>query len=481
MTIRSGSTFDSWGRAAMLVLAAVALGYAVQLEGDRAIFWLTMAFGACVLGVVLPTLPRVDSWSERAVLGVFGAGLVVQLGQLLTLPPGQLLFSTPAAYPAFAHRLAYGIALIAVIAGTGVASGPAWTRATVPLLLLTHFLLGGWFIRHASWGQIDVHYFQRDAIRALLHGTNPYTITFPNIYAGWDFAFYGPGLVVGDRLLFGFPYPPLSLFLALPGQAIGGDFRYAQLVALTLSGAFIAYARPGHVGTAAALLFLSTPSVFHVLGSGWTEPFAVLLLSATVFCACRAPRLLPVALGLFIAVKQHLVFAAPLALLLAPQPVRRRDLWQLLWQTGAVALAVSLPLMLWDVPAFFRSVVTLQFRQPFRPDALSYQAWFARHADQQLPTLLGFAALIPAVSLVLWRGARTPAGFAAGVALVYLAFFAVNKQAFANYYFFVIGALCCAVAATPPAAWDARQAGYPLPERLSLPGQPAPERPPEPL
>ena len=44
---------------------------------------------------------------------------------------------------------------------------------------------------------------------------------------------------------------------------------------------------------------------------------------------------------------------------------------------------------------------------------------------------------------------RTPAGFAGGVALVYFAFFAFNKQAFENYYFFVIGALCCAVALTP--------------------------------
>ena len=36
---------------------------------------------------------------------------------------------------------------------------------------------------------------------------------------------------------------------------------------------------------------------------------------------------------------------------------------------------------------------------------------------------------------------------------LFLAFFVLNKQAFANYYFFVIGALCVAVAATQqPAA-----------------------------
>ena len=41
---------------------------------------------------------------------------------------------------------------------------------------------------------------------------------------------------------------------------------------------------------------------------------------------------------------------------------------------------------------------------------------------------------------------RTAAGFAGSVGLVMLVFFAFSKQAFANYYFFVIGALCCAAA-----------------------------------
>jgi hypothetical protein len=53
--------------------------------------------------------------------------------------------------------------------------------------------------------------------------------------------------------------------------------------------------------------------------------------------------------------------------------------------------------------------------------------------------------------LALWRAARTPAGFALGVSALFLAFFVLNKQAFANYYFFVIGALCVAVAAADPA------------------------------
>jgi hypothetical protein len=71
------------------------------------------------------------------------------------------------------------------------------------------------------------------------------------------------------------------------------------------------------------------------------------------------------------------------------------------------------------------------------------------------------------MALALWRVARTPAGFALGVAALFLAFFVLNKQAFANYYFFVIGALCVAVAATdqsvadrpPPEPWTTGRRG----------------------
>jgi hypothetical protein len=53
----------------------------------------------------------------------------------------------------------------------------------------------------------------------------------------------------------------------------------------------------------------------------------------------------------------------------------------------------------------------------------------------------------PTIAMALWRAPRTPAGFAAAVAVTFTVFFAFSKQAFGNYYFFVIGALACALAA----------------------------------
>ena len=66
---------------------------------------------------------------------------------------------------------------------------------------------------------------------------------------------------------------------------------------------------------------------------------------------------------------------------------------------------------------------------------------------------MAFLAAGLAVGLALWRLPRTPAGFSAAIATTFFAFFLFNKQAFCNYYFFVVGALCVTVA-----AWRAPEA-----------------------
>jgi hypothetical protein len=51
------------------------------------------------------------------------------------------------------------------------------------------------------------------------------------------------------------------------------------------------------------------------------------------------------------------------------------------------------------------------------------------------------------IPLCIWLWPRNAGGFAGAVAMVYFTFFALNRQAFCNYYFLVIAAMCCAIAA----------------------------------
>jgi len=311
-------------------------------------------------------------------------------------------------------------------------------------------MLGAWVVRHSPHPIIDVVVFQRDAVAAILAGHNPYTLTFPNIYDNGS-AFYGPGMSVGGRLQFGFPYPPLSLLLAVPGAVLGGDFRYSQLLAMTGSGALIALARGGPLGLAAAALYLFSPRSFFVLEQGWTEPYLVALLALVVFFACRFRAGLGVAIGLLLASKQYLILAVPLIPLLRP-PEQRSGApcrWAVSVAAPAIAVAsvLTLPFVLWDPSAFIHDVVALQFHQPFRDDALTFLAAFAYLTGIQLPSSCAFLAAALASWLAWRRCPRTPAGFATATAFVFFSFFAFNKQAFCNYYSFVVGALCVALGA----------------------------------
>src|SRR5439155_15537674 len=143
---------------------------------------------------------------------------------------------------------------------------------------------------------------------------NPYAITFQDPYGGRS-PWYGPGLSVGGRLQFGYPYPPLPLLLALPGHWLG-DCRYSSALAVALAGALIGYAGNNRTSFAAAILYMYMWRTFWVIEESWTEPYLVMMLALLVFCAMRLHKLMPFALGLFFVSKQYLPLAAQLALLL---------------------------------------------------------------------------------------------------------------------------------------------------------------------
>lgn len=347
-------------------------------------------------------------------------------------------------------RFQIGLVVAAMLMGADLLKLPWLKRSRFPLLLLIHFTLGLWLIGISPQPFIDVFYWHKEALQALLNGYSPYSITIPDIYPpDLSSLLYGPGISAQGRITVGFPYPPLSLILDLPGHWLGNDFRYSHLAAMTLSGAFIGYSRPGWVAKAAAGLFLFSPRTFYVLEQGWTEPLVVLMFCVVVFCACRAIRFLPWVLGGFLGVKQYSPLSIPLFfLLLSPPRTWSRFFWLAAGSIG-VSIAITLPLLLWDLPGFLNSVILFQFRQPFRSDSLSYlvlyQQWFPSFSKPS--TIWGFLALLVAEGISLWRGPRNPAGFAGTIAFSYLAFFAFNKQAFCNYYYFVIGCLCASLGA----------------------------------
>ena len=454
-----------WWRSVLLVGLA-ALGGAIHVTdgylSPNALAGLTIAIGCCFAGIFLLRTAGSPSPRTSPDLLVLRLVLIIQFGILLTSNPAKGFLRDGNELP---WVLVTGVAVAAVAGLVCTMTDRRVGIAAFGLVLVCHFLLGLWFLQHTNRPVVDTLMFQHHGAAALWSGSNPYLMRLADPYSPENSAvFYGPEGSVNGHLTFGFPYPPLSLYLVAPAYWLG-DVRYAHLLAMTLATALIGFARPGKWSYGVATIFLFTPCVFLVVGMSWTDPLVVMLLAAAVFCACRRPGMTPWALGLALAAKQYMLLAIPLMALLLPAQFQWKQLRGLLWRSLAVALAVSLPLMLWNVSAFIDDVVLLQFRSPFQHDVLSYMAWLFPIQPPSAAVMAGLplAAVILTTLFVLWCCPREPSGFALALGMVLLLLFAFGKQGSARYYYFVIGALCCGLATSKPPA-DARGPASPAPK-----------------
>jgi len=255
------------------------------------------------------------------------------------------------------------------------------------------------------------------------------------------------------------------LYLCLPSYWLTGDVRYSHLLALAVSALLIGLAGDTLRSKLAALLLLFSPVALYLVQSAWTEPFILVFFSLALFYAKRGVIPL-VAIGLMLASKQYVVFALPVGIwLLLPHPNRRR-MWRAALIAGIVAAAVSLPLILWDVPAFIHSTVTVLFKGPFRPESLSLAGWLARVGLGELPSWAAFVAMAVAGAFLVRRLRPSAASFALSLAVLYLLFFTLSRQAVLNYHMTVAACMLGAVASMNVRE---RQAPRMLEERESLP------------
>jgi len=310
------------------------------------------------------------------------------------------------------------------------------------------YLLLNLLVLHTRHDPIDVILFENDSARAFLHGSDPYgrDVTHEDLYTPNHISIYPAGITGHGRVHLGFPYPPLTLLSVTPAYVLG-DVRYSFLVAVGLTAALMFYLSPNSIGLIAATLLLFLPETPFVLSVGFTDPLVAFTLAVTVVCAIRAPRWLPIALGLFLVSKQYTIVVVPLTALLLPK-FSWKAYFSLLAGAGAVVAAVTLPFLFWDVKGFWYSVVGVYIVLPFRPDALSFSSMLVAHRLPAVPQWLMVLVVALANWLALKKSPRTPSGFALSAAFVSLIFFALNRQAFCGYYFYCVGALCMAFVST---------------------------------
>ncbi|MGC4086057.1 MAG: hypothetical protein QM736_29010 [Vicinamibacterales bacterium] len=281
-------------------------------------------------------------------------------------------------------------------------------------------------LRVSPFPGIDVIFVHHEALEALINGHDPYRISFPNIYGDAWRNYYNPIVVFGDRIGFGYPYPPPSLLLALPGHLLFRDYRYMELAFLIGSAGLMGLTRRHMAARLAPLLLLTTPRGFFVLEQGWTEPIAIFTVALSTFLLTRGPLPASWAMGLMLATKQYLPFTG-LAVLRSLLLDKRRA-WMCVLVMAFVGAAVTLPFALWHINSFMRSVVWLQTLEPFRTDALSFLIWADRGGLGRGNFLWAVGAAVIAAVMCLFTTRNTPSGFAASAAMTMFAMFAMGFE-----------------------------------------------------
>jgi len=439
------------GPAAMAALAAAVIAIALQISSGmydpRALALVTLAVALAVAAAV---------WQRRGAVAESPPLAQALLGGGCAWGLATLLFTNPTFY-GDARALDRGVRWFAV-AGLVVLSAylcvhlrASLVRARFLLLLACFAVMGIAVIRASPRPWTDVWVIQQGAAEALLHGSNPYSVTYPDIYGSLSKQWYASELLVSGRVA-AFPYPPLSVLLELPSFALFGDVRYAMLASM-LAAAWL-LARLGVAGELAGLFVLFQPRTLFVLEQSWTEPFVLALFALALLASIRfrSAALAGIAIGLVAASKQYSPFlVVPLAFGL-PGEMRRKAL---LWAT-AVAAAVLLPFALWDFQGFVRGVLRMQLVQPFRPDGLSLLSLWARltGSGSNALAISGFLAGIAVLAAVLRREAGA-AQVALAAAAAWLAVLLFSKQSFCNHYWLCTGLLCASVAGR----WPSKESG----------------------
>ncbi|HEX7660356.1 MAG TPA: hypothetical protein VF444_12850 [Pseudonocardiaceae bacterium] len=282
---------------------------------------------------------------------------------------------------------------------------------------------------------IDVWVILRDSARALLHGQNPYALTFPDVPPGQTSSCFN--------------YWPVTFLSTAPGQWLLGDVRYVEAGCVVAASGLLAWQAGKASGwrdrqaLGTAVLVGLVPGSLLVVQQAWTEPMLLLGMVGGALLMRRGHYTwAAVPLGLALATKQHLVVLLPL-LLFWP-----RFGWRRLLLTGGVAAAVSAPWALADWSRF--RLCTVDFFLGEQGPAQSLSLWRLLPGALQMPVLvLGMAA---AVVVVLLRCPRTPGGFLIASGAVLAAFDLLNKQTFTNQWWLAAALALAGMTMTPVTA-----------------------------
>lgn len=291
---------------------------------------------------------------------------------------------------------------------------------------------------------IDVWIILQQSTRALLHGANPYELSFSGVPAGQT-----------DDC---FNYLPVTFLATVPGRVLG-DVRYAELAVLLAGMAMLVRsvarrASQTHAGAAPpagetstlavplVVMALCLPGMLRVAQQGWNESMVLGFLAAAAALVLSGRAWLAVVpLGLAMATKQHVVLILPLWALWRSFGPRRA------LATAGLGATICLPWLVVNPSRFYGCTVRFFLDLPARPDSLS--VWKFVPGGLQTVAVIALTAGGYLLAYRLLDGSVSSLVFGCG--LEFAAFDLANKQSFENQWLLacqllVLGLACRAAA-----------------------------------
>jgi hypothetical protein len=412
----------------LAVVSFATLQVATQSATEPTPTRLTLVFLAMALAIAGSCL-RWPVGVEAAARKIAWLGILALLAQLLVFTWSISQFSrligrSPAPVKAC-------MPIVIALSATYFLRDRSWLRWRFPVILIASVVLGAWIITTWTTFKNDVWLLQQRGCMLLLDGRNPYSSVHPGI--PWKPQFDAE-VARSGRGLRSFPYPPLSLLMAIPGY-LAGDVRWSLLLANSATAWFLVAAgrRSGsssrHTAEVAAIAFLYSPYSWIVLDVAWTEPFLMLAISASLWAtAARRRPSACLAIGCAIAVKQFGFFW------LAPMWASGRIGLRSAVASVAIASLVTLPFVFWDPSGFWLGTYRYPSESPYRADSLSIPGVVLAATGYKLPGSLGFLVAALIAALVIRRSGPSLPRATLGGGAIYMAFFLFSRAGNLNYY-----------------------------------------------
>ena len=282
---------------------------------------------------------------------------------------------------------------------------------------------------------IDVFWINTWAVGDFIHGKNPYSQVYPDIYKGHYG--YQPG----------FTYWPSYLLAASIPAAFKLDLRFLNVICdLSFAGLLVWFSvRSKFTVTMAwplALLWLAMPVSLFIIEQAWIDPLMLVLATGGILALrCRRLDLAAILAGLAIASKQYGFIVPSLLLTGIFAGIGWKSAFRFCLIAGGILILLMAPFLLWDFVGFYKNTVQILMVIPMRMDSLTIPAFFANSFGYEIPGIFLLACYIAVFLGCLWKVWRSPkvSSICFAATFCYGFLFLMGKQASANYYAIVLG------------------------------------------